>query len=243
MEEIGEEAEVTTDEPKVETAPTAEQQMETLKAQLEEARQIAEQAKKSEQGLRGSLTEKDRKIKEQADLNSRLDGFEETQKILAAMLNERVSSEGVDEGTKADYLKQYDEILSKQKTAREQAQLQTKYAEYNQKADAIYQRAEKVFADDEDSLFQVKTFLLNQSPDLAERKVLKAETKKPEEAKLKEVDETEKKRLEMEKSGELISDNGSPSGIGNSDEEFIKQYAAGKSDDHARAMKISNKRK
>lgn len=211
--------EVETPEPET---PTPEEKLATLQKELEGVKTDLEAKDKGLRTAHQTLTEKDKEIKRQADVQTRLDGFEETQKILAAMLNEKLTSgEGLEPSERKDYLSQFDEITKRQKAEREQAQTRSQQEEYNRQCDAIYAKAGEVFKDDEDALFQVRTFLMSGATDLAEKKVAKAEkptdtkgdkVESEEEIKQKWIDEG--KRLAKEESGELKTDINSPSGAG-----------------------------
>ena len=205
------------------TPPTAEEQLATLQEQIQGLTKERDEAKKGLSTAHSTLTEKDRKIKEQADLTARLDGFEETQKILAGMLNERIASgEGLEPTERKDYLAQFDEITKRQKKEREDAQTRTQQEEYSRQCDAIYANAKEAFKDDEDALFQVRTFLMSGATDLAEQKIAKAKAKstdtkekvvESEEDRIERIAE-EKLRKKMEEKGMLESDAGSPAGAG-----------------------------
>jgi len=116
------------EEPKT---PTAEEQLATLQQELKETQTRLEQTDKGLRTAHGTITEKDRLLKEQSDLNSRIDGMEETQRILAAMLAERGAVDEEVDPTKRDkYLNQFDEIAKRQKQERELAQQKARQDEY-----------------------------------------------------------------------------------------------------------------
>lgn len=231
--------------PEVETeeveAPETPTETEQLKTAQDEVTKIKAELEGKDKGLRTAhqtLTEKDRKIKEQADINARLDGFEDTQKILIAMMQEKgtVSDEEVTSEKKTDYLKQYDEILKKQREARKTASAQAEQEEYATKAQAIYSRAQEAFKDDIDELDKVVNNLDKGRLDMAETRVSKAEGKanpEPKESK-KETEEQRVDRLADEKYNKRLEDEGLlhtetalPSGRSRTMDELRAKHAAG----------------
>jgi len=236
---IGEEQEPVTNDtavPEVVATPTAEQQLETLQAQIKAETEAREKAERSIQGLRGSLEEKDRELKKRAAIDARLDGFEETQRILAAMVNERISSGEIGDEEKSDYLKQFDEITKRQKAEREQSQLRSQQEEYGVKARTLHARAVKAYGDNDAAILRVERLLDTGSITEAEEKVTQAEVKlapkgeeiveTEEEKKVKWIKEGE--RLAMERTGQLVSETGGPSGAakGKFSRESLREYSA-----------------
>lgn len=200
-------------EPEPQT-PTAEEKLATLQKELDEVKTDRDSKDKGLRTAHQSLTKKDEELKRQVNIDTRLDGFEETQKILAGMLSERMASgEEIEPEKKTDYLKQFEAVQDRQKKTRDDATVKAQQDEYDRQANAIYARAQEAFSNDEDSLFQVKTFLMNGSPDLAEKKIAKAEGK----TKTVETDEQVYDRIKAQKQkdeGLLKTDNALSSGTG-----------------------------
>ena len=201
------------------TTPTTEEQVATLTTQLGAKTLEAEQATKSEQGLRASLKEKDRVIKSQTDINTRLDGLEEDMKLTIFAIQKAGNLEPA-EGE--DINKTITSLRENRK------ELQTQ-ANYNQTANAIFDRAEVVITDKKE-LQVVKLLLYNQDPKGAEELVKDAEARTIEVKEVKPV-ETEvemKARLLKELQAEdRKTETGMPAGGNSSDEDFVKKFASG----------------
>lgn len=209
--------------------PTLEEQFTNLQKEHEDLTKRYEQTEKGLRTAHSTLTEKDRLLKQQSDLTSRLDGLEEAQKIIAAMIADSKSDDEEEPHKKENYLKRYDEIVERQKEERKQTQLKAQQEEYNQKANDIYSRAKEIYVDDVDALHQIRNFLRNGDLDLAETKVTKAEGSKKVEEKPKETEEQLKSRLEKEiliKHGLLKTETGQPSGTGGSRKPTIDELKA-----------------
>lgn len=231
-------AEVEAPEVEAPETPTAEEQ---LKAAQEEIDKIKAELESKDKGLRTAhqtLTEKDKKLREASDFHTRLDGFEETQKILIGMMQERgaVSDEEVSLEKRTDYVKQYDEIRKRQKEEREAASMRTEQEEYARQAQAIYARAQEAFKDDIDELDKVAYNLDRGRLDLAEARVAKVEGKEKPPAKEKQVESDEervarlaeemyKKRLDEE--GLLRTESAEPSGRSRTMDEIAAKVASG----------------
>ena len=159
-------------------APTAEE-MTTLQQTLEETKTKLEQTEKGLKTAHGNLTAREKQIRELSDTNSRLDGLQETQKIFAAMLAEKGQiDEDVTPERKIDYLKKFDEIAENQKRQREVDTKKAQQEEYNQKANAIYERAKEAFKDDSESLERIEDALSLGNLERAEKRISKAEEPK-----------------------------------------------------------------
>jgi len=198
-------------------APTLEQQMETLRTEVKAKSDELAKAESSLQGLRGSLTEKDRKLKEQVDLSQQISDLQETQKIFAAMIAERGdTTEDINElqpQAKQGYLKKFEELQTQQEARRKQAEGEVKRAEYNKAADAIYAEAKAIFKDDEDQLERIEDYLYAGKLERAQARIAKARTS----SKPKETEEEMRERIREEilkEEGKLRTDTGAPFGTG-----------------------------
>lgn len=207
------------------TTPTAEQQVETLQAQIKAETDAREKAEKSEQGLRGSLKEKDTKIREQADIQSQVDELKELQKMGFALMADqgRIPEEGIDPEKGRELSKVFDTKVNELEAKRKQRNIETANREYAVTAQAVYAKGQDAFKDDPASLSMVAMNLDAGRTDLAEAliaKVVKTTDTKGDKAEseeeLKEKWVEEGKRLAKEESGGLTTDNNSPSGAGGS---------------------------
>lgn len=215
------------EEPQV---PTAEE-MASLQTQIQDLTQQVGDKDKSYKGLQQTLNKKDAELGQSRDFHSRMDGFEETQKILAGMLNEKFTSgEGLEPTEKTDYLKQFDEMTKRQKAEREQAQLRTKQEDYSRQADAVFTRAKEVFKDDDESLERVEDLLMNGRLDRAEARIAKAEGKpmgKPNEPKGSTETEDEIYERIARKRGLLKGESLTPSGKTRTPQQALQSYIDG----------------
>ena len=227
--EKGEEIKAPTEDktPEVEEAPTAEQQLETLQTQLKETATRAEKAERSEQGLRGSLQEKDTQLKRQAGSDSRFEALNERIEFLATAIALGKSEEGmtgVSDETLQNVKSELKRMRESEEAKRKETQEQTQMEEFYQKGSTIYSEAEEVYGDDVDALHNIRNLIRAGDHDLAEKKVAKAKGKPTDtkgdkmesEEDLKQRWIEEGKRLAKEESGELKTDNNSPSGAGGS---------------------------
>jgi len=200
------------------TPPTPEEQLATLQKELDKTKVDLDSRDKGLRTAHQTLTEKDKELKKRTDIDTRLDGFEETQRILAATMSERLASgEGLDPTEKTDYLKQFDDIAKRQKVERETLQAKGQQDEYNRQADAVYVRAKEAFKDDEDAIERVEDLLSAGRLERAEARVAKAEkptdTKGESEGdKEEKIREDERKKLYEKYPSLLVSDAGGPSG-------------------------------
>ena len=237
-EQFGAKIPVEEEKPSEEKTPTLEEQLVAAKAEKQTLEERATTAEKGLKTAHSRLTDKDKEIRGKNAVNTRIDGLEETIRILAGMQDEKLGD--LEEGKKTDYLGKFDDIVKRQKAEREQSLIKAQQDEYSQKADAIFARAEEAFKDDEDSLFQVRTFLMNGADALAEKKVAKAEkTTDTKEKKVESEEERinklvdEKLRQKMEEKGMLESETGGPSGASPNDEQIRKNFRENPNDSKA----------
>ncbi len=187
--------------------PTAEDQLKSLQAEmtrlqveLQEKTKIADGYK----GLQREINKKDAELKRASDLHSRLDNLEETQKIYAALMAEKLGEnlEGDETPRKQDLLKKFDEVAAKQKQARIEIEARAKQEEYFRRADEVYREAETVYGDDVDSLANVRSLIRQGDFDLAEKKINKAKAKTP----VPPVAQTQKVETEEERINRLVEE-------------------------------------
>ena len=186
-----EDVETTTNdaEPEVVEAPTAEEQIATLKTQLE-----AEQAEKTKlssrmQGLEGSLKEKDKQLKDKTDIRSEFDTLKNMVKVMATQ------GIGVDEDSlnvsdpskKANIDKLFSDMEDKQIKQTEENNQREAQREYAVQAQATFKDASEVFKDDIVAVAEIETLLDRGDIKLAQAKVAKAKGK-PKEVKVVETE-------------------------------------------------------
>ena len=211
------------------TEPTPEQQMETLQTQIKELSERAEKAEKSSQGLRGSLKEKDDKIREQASSQSRMDGLEERMEIIATLLDKRLTSGGLDDEEKVDLRKEFATLKERQAQEREREKVTLQQQEDFRHRNELWEKAQEFGTyQDNDAVAEIYDALADGKVYKAERIIKKLEGANPKGDKVESDEETrqkwieEGKRLGMEEKGLLKSDVGGPAGEA-TNEEKIKQ--------------------
>ena len=215
--EKGEEKEASADDataPEVEESPTTEQQLETLQAELKAQTVRADTAEGSVQGLRGSLKEKESKLREQASSNTRMDGFEQRMEILALAMDKGLSASDVD-GEKLNLKQEFADLTKRQEDTRVQDTARLQQEESAREAEGFWTRAKEFGTyDDNDDVAEIYDALVEGKNYKAERIIKKLEkTAKPErggDEKQKWIEEG--KRLAAEEKGDLSSDTGGPSG-------------------------------
>ncbi|KKK66650.1 hypothetical protein LCGC14_2961950, partial [marine sediment metagenome] len=134
---------VADDAKEVKEPPTTEQQMETLQTQLKDVTVRAEKAESSVQGLRGSLTEKDTKIREQANLQAEIEDMKAMIKLTAFAQSQGVglSEDDLGDTSKAeqpDVKKVWADLEQKREVAKEQDRQRVKADEYNRQALEVF---------------------------------------------------------------------------------------------------------
>ena len=161
-------------------------------------------------------------------------GDKETQQALMAILaaqqgkGEEEFSEEV-QAKKPDLLADYQAFIKTQQAQREQEK-------YNRSAKAVWNRLLAAgVKEGDDAFFEIRGMLSRGELDWAESKVGKLEAAKQAEAsEAAEVKETEaemRERIKQEllrKTSAFQTETGKPSGAGLSDDDFLKEYSAGK---------------
>ncbi len=229
--------------PETPKPPTAEEQMATLQKQMDEIKQKYEQADKGLRSAQATLTQKDRLLKEKENLNLRIDSLEESMQILAGLIAKgNINPEEVE-----GYKKEFDNLKQKRQQEEQQVALKTKQDEYNQTANAIWDRAQKVITDKKD-LKMIELLLLNGKPNDAEELVAEKEMKpvdnKPtdEQKKIEELTK-EIERLKKVASGELNVEKGLPSGASANEAQIRKNFRENPNNPKARADYLELQRK
>lgn len=227
-----------------EQTPT-ETEIEALRAKLQEAEAKAQteakaraELEKSYKGLQTTVKRKDDQLKEQVDLHTRLNNFEEKLKLLAvaqSLGRTEESLESISDKERQDLLGRFDDLDKRYKTNVEAEKQKQQQEEYNEKATTIWGRAEKLGLTDEDEDYWYIWDALSRDGNLrkAEVKVAKLEkAKQPVEtpAEPKETEEALRARLEkeiLEKHGLLVTDSAIPSGRSASRDELYQRYIDG----------------
>ena len=238
---------VPTPETQTET-PTNEPTPEELKAQLAQLNKALEETKKGLSTAHQTLTKKDQELKRQAALDTRLDGIESTQKVLAALIAEATGkeAEAEDSGTKQQRLDRYKELVADIDKKKADAEAKARQDAYAEKADAIWQRATALgLTAEDDDYWTIRDSLMNGNADRAEAKIGKLErvksgaspTPKPTEAPkaekpaTQETEEEKVERLVRERIKALTkTDTAVPSGPVKNREKAMAEAANGPTD-------------
>ena len=194
--------------------PTTEQKLETAQAELKAQTERANKAESSNQGLRGSLKEKDILIQESTGLKSDVSYLKDAIKVLATQgkVSEDDLEVAPDKRTSVDST--WAQLEAKHKQEREADTAKAEQAKYTQQAQGILQDAvDAGIAKGSDEYEDIYDFLVEGKVRKAERLISKAKGAKPEDEKEQEQKWiTEGKRRAMEESGQLNSDTGGPQG-------------------------------
>lgn len=221
-----------------EQTPTMEEQ---LKQAQEEVARLTRQYEEKDKGLRTAhqtLTQKDRELKAQMDLTSKLDSLDQKIRILAAaqatgMRMDENTLENMSPQTQQNLLSQFDRLDAETKARAEQASKQAEEQEYRTRADALWQEAQSMDIPEE-TLDRIEDSLMYGRLDRAERlieKNRKVETKTEVDVeklvaeRLKE--ELAKRNIEIEEEGLLETDTAVPSGRTATQQETLDRYASG----------------
>ena len=222
-----------------EPIPTVESVQAELQQALDKATQAEDKATKLEssyKGLQNTVNEKDRKLKEQIDLQTRLDNFEDKLKILAvaqSMGRPEESLEGMSDKEKQDLLSKFDDIDKRYKETVKETEGKRQQTEYQEKADVIWNRAEKLGLTDEDDDYWFIWDALAKDGNLRKAEVTVSKLEQIKQVKPLANQETEEEleaRLEkkfMEKHGLLITDPAIPSGRSKSSDDIRERYING----------------
>ena len=222
--------------------PTAEEQLKTLQSQVQALTTEKERLEGGYKGLQKTLSERDRDLRKQTDLESRIAGIQDTMELLAGAIQARGEIEETDFETRETKVKKGQDILGEMKKRRDADDAKRKQEEnlrisqeYNQKADALYTRAKAVFGEGDETLERVEDLLIAGRLERAETRVSKAESAKG--VKGNKTMETEEQRIErraserlqaeLEKRGLLEEFTSAPSGKMTSIAEATKLYKDG----------------
>ncbi len=123
-------------------SPTAEEQVKSLQAQLDTVKQEKERFEKGYKGLQNTVNKTTEELKRQSDLRTDIEGLKETQKILAAMLQEtkavpEENLENIPQGKRQDYLQKFEEAQKRIETKKQVEQAQAKGEEYRQRVESL----------------------------------------------------------------------------------------------------------
>lgn len=225
-------------EPKAQPTPNLEQQLETLRAELKAEQENSKKANESIKGLKGSLLEKDKQLKEQKTLREEINTLKESHKILATLLAEKENiSDEVPENKKSEYLKKFDDLYDKKEKEAKQKEAIEKLTETLRD---MQSRTEALGLTEEDEEYwdiyslartgdpiNIKKAELKLKKLEKEKQVKSAEPQKEEkEDKDKEIADL-KAELKKLKGGSLESEVPRPAGQTKSFEEIEKDYIAG----------------
>jgi hypothetical protein len=202
-----------TGEPEV---PTTEEPN-PLEAQIREYEEKLAEKDKSYKGLQQKLNKVTEELGKRGLTESRIETLEQTQRILVAMLSERenINMDEIPQDKKTDYLKQYDEIIEKQKLKMQQEALAAKVRDYQARTEAL-----KLDPQSEEYL-EIRDLVIDGKFERAERKIAKLEEKSMEpkaepkidlEAERAKIREEVRKEILKER-GELNAETGQPSGV------------------------------
>ena len=195
--------------------PTTEQKLETAQAELKAQTERANKAESSNQGLRGSLKEKDILIQESTGLKSDVSYLKDAFKLLATQgMGASESDLEMTPEKKANANQVWEKMEEKHTQERAADTAKAEQAKYTQQAQGILQDAvDAGIAKGSDEYEDIYDFLVEGKVRKAERLISKAKGTKPEDEKEQEQKWiTEGKRLAMEESGQLNSDTGGPQG-------------------------------
>lgn len=217
----------------------------TLQKQLEEARKEREELNKkyeqTEKGLRtahSTLTEKDRLLKEQADLRSLIASQREDISLILEAIAIRDSNADNPEAATAALKKKLEEKRAKE----QQEENQKRYAEFAGKVGEYQKRVDSLIPDkDSEEYLEIRDLVVEGKFERADRKLKKLEGQKTVENKEtkpevkpderdKTIEELKKEldHLKKQMNGSLDSETGLPSGSSLSDFEAEKAYISGK---------------
>ena len=198
---MGKEADIS-DTPKSEQkeqAPTAEEQLKSLQSKVQELTAEKERLDKGYKGLQQTLSAKDREIKKQTELESRIAGIQDTMELLATAIAEgkRGDTDNLGETPSQpgrNILKELQAKKQEQETKRQQETEKQTQAEYTHKADALYARAQAIFGEDDENIEHIEDLLMSGRYERAEARIVKAERSKG--MKGEQSVETEDKKIE-----------------------------------------------
>ena len=230
--EKGNEAEIP--EPQEIQTPTADEQLETLKSQVQALTSEKERLEGGYKGLQRTLEERNKESRKQADLENRITGLQDTIELLATAVSARGEIEQLEPDARQDVLAQLRKQRSEQEAKRKTEESQIAQREYAQKADAIFNRAKAIFGNDGDDIERVEELLIGGRLDRAEARVLKGEQgkEKPLETEEQRVDKLANEKFQklLKDKGLLEEHSGYPTASGGTPQEVMSLYIDGKID-------------
>ena len=148
--------------------PTLEEQLATAKEEKESLTKERDEATKGLKTAHSRLTEKDKEIRGKNAVNTRIDGLEETIRILAGMQDEKLGE--LEEGKKTDYLGKFDDIVKRQKATREQETVKAQQEEDFKQRDELWSKAKEFGTyEDNDNVAEIYDALMEGKTYKAER--------------------------------------------------------------------------
>ncbi len=218
--------------------PTAITQNEERLKALEAELATTKQNLKSVQGV---LKKKDEEIKTASTFKSDIEGLKETQKILAAMLQERgtVSEENLDnipKEKKQDYLKQFEDVQKRVEAKRQQEEVQAKIIE---QVKGFQERTEVLGLKETDEAYiEVRELVESGLLKTADLRLKKLESQKEKKVEtLKETEEQIFERIARQK-GLLTTEQIVPAGGSGNRNQILQDYIAGKITDEKANEKL-----
>jgi len=201
---------------------TPQETVESLQVKLKQMEQELNQRTDNVRSLNLTLQQRATELKRRADIESRIDSLQDTIEVLATAVASRGEIEELDPTKRQDILAELKKKRADADAKAKQKELTEVQTEYTQKADALYNRAKAIFADDDDAIEKVEDLLTNGRLERAEARVAKAEQKKvpskegkmeTEEQRIDKLAE-EKLRKHLEERGLLETYTTTPSGSG-----------------------------
>src|SRR3990167_189985 len=214
---------------------TTTPKLEDLMAQVQNLSKELEQTKKGLSTAHQTITEKDKEIKRRQGLEQTITGIEERIELLATAMatGSRPDETGLTD-SKDEVLKALKQKKQEQDTKRKMDDELSAQMEFTKRADEIYGKAETIYGEDEDSLFNIRSLIRAGDLDLAERKINKAAKAKETTTATKETEEqrierlaTERLQKELEKRGLLTSETNHPSGGNLTKQQAMERYIKG----------------
>ena len=224
------------DEKTTEENQTTTPNLEDLMAQVQNLSKELEQTKKGLSTAHQTITEKDKEIKRRQGLEQTITGIEERIELLATAMatGSRPDETGLTD-SKDEVLKALKQKKQEQDSKRKVDEELSAQMEFTKRADEIYGKAETIYGEDEDSLFNIRSLIRAGDLDLADRKINKAAkakettTIKKEETEEQRIERlaTEKLQKELEKRGLLTSETNHPSGGNLTKQQAMERYIKG----------------
>jgi len=233
--------------------PTKSEAEVSLEAQIAEMQKTLEQKDESYKGLQRTLNKTNDELKKRGDVDARLGNLDAKLKILAAMQAKNTQKDidlnGLSEGEKVDYLKQFDDIETQQRQKQQIGEVQQKILACKERVEALgLTPDDPEYWDVEDAAaherFEKAEALLKR---LEKQKGISAsaENTKKEGDKVTDFEatvkaEVDKRVAEASKANPLLrTDEALPSGRAKTAEETLEKFASGDSsvsfDDYSKA--------